>query len=409
MGTENVLLIANNFPPVHGGSSVVYGNLARCSGARMTVVAPTLSYVEGRPLAGWREHDLRAPYTVVRLPLLRTRISPSAPVGPVGKLGLRAADMLIRARLAVVVLWLIVVRRPVAVCIGELLASAWLIDIVRCVTGVPVVVYVHGEEITTKDAYDPSHARATQALLAADCIIVVSRFTARAVTALVGPERGKRVRLIENGVDTARFQPGPRRPDLVERYGLKDRFTYVSVCRLVARKGIDNAIRAFAVVARKHPDARLLVVGAGPCAADLRRIADDCGEGDRVFFAGGTSEEDLADHYRLGDVFVMPNRTLPDGDTEGFGLVFLEANACGLAVVAGRDGGVPDAVEDGVNGLLVDGMSVDTIAAAMLILRENEDLRQRLRAGGLTRAAAAEWSARASAFERVCHEASAAR
>jgi phosphatidyl-myo-inositol dimannoside synthase len=409
MGTENVLLIANNFPPVHGGSSVVYDNLARCSGTRMTVVAPTLSYVEGRPLSGWREHDLRAPYTVVRLPLLRTRINQSAPGGPVGKLGLRAADMLIRARLAVVVLWLIVVRRPLAVCIGELLASAWLIDLVRRVSGVPVVVYVHGEEITTKDAYDSSHGRATRALLAADCIIVVSRFTARAVIALVGPEHGKRVRLIENGVDTARFRPGPKRPDLVERYGLRDRFTYVSVCRLVARKGIDNAIRAFAIVARKHLDARFLVVGAGPCADDLRRIAEDGGLADRVIFAGDTPDEDLADHYRLGDVFVMPNRTLPDGDTEGFGLVFLEANACGLPVVAGRDGGVPDAVEDRVNGLLVDGTSVDTIATAMLALRENEDLFQQLRRGGLTRAAAAEWTTQASAFGRACREAGAAR
>ena len=107
-------------------------------------------------------------------------------------------------------------------------------------------------------------------------------------------------------------------------------------------------------------------------------------------------------HYQLGDVFVMPNRRMPDGDTEGFGLVFLEANACGLPAIAGRDGGSTEAVEDGVNGLVVDGHSVDAVAAARLALREDAALYATLRRQGLAVAAASDWEVRTGAFLGVC-------
>jgi len=110
----------------------------------------------------------------------------------------------------------------------------------------------------------------------------------------------------------------------------------------------------------------------------------------------------LVEHYRLGDVFVMPNRALPNGDTEGFGLVFLEANGCGLPVIAGRDGGSADAVKDGENGLVVDGNSVPAIEAAMRSLLTDPALSARLSRQGLAAAQAADWSSRAKAFLSVC-------
>jgi phosphatidylinositol alpha-1,6-mannosyltransferase len=106
--------------------------------------------------------------------------------------------------------------------------------------------------------------------------------------------------------------------------------------------------------------------------------------------------------YRLGDVFVMPNRALANGDTEGFGLVFLEANACGLPVLAGRDGGSPDAVQHGQNGLVVDGQSVDQITAAMRRLRHEPELRAQLRQRGLEMAQQADWTRRTETFLAYC-------
>lgn len=403
MTARTILLIASNFPPVRGGSAVVYDNLARCLCDRVVALAPRENYIDGQPLIGWREHDRGAPYRVVRLRLLRTRIGDVRAGWPTRLLHL-AADLMIRGRVAAVLACLVLTTGARTLCVGELLASGWILQLCRWLPRLRSVAYVHGEEITTGNAYDPDRRRTLAALRAADRIVVVSRFTRDTVRALLGPATDAKTILIENGLDTRRFRPLGKRADLVALYQLQDRFVFVSVCRLVEKKGIDNAIRAFAAVRRDHPDCRYLVVGGGPHAAALRRIAAEAGVAGGVVFAGDVTEADLVAHYCLGDVFVMPNRALANGDTEGFGLVFLEANGCGLPVIAGRDGGTRDAVQDGVNGLVVDGQSVAAITAAMLALIGDAALRARLARQGREVAAAADWSGRAATFLTACEE-----
>jgi phosphatidylinositol alpha-1,6-mannosyltransferase len=402
-GRCDVLLIANNFPPVRGGSGAVYASLARCLPEHVTVLAPRINYGDGLPLIGWREHDRTAPFRVARLALLRTVMGIRQ--GGLEKALFVVRDILLRAQVAAAVLRLLVHIRPRAVCVGELLASHWLLQLLRHVPGLRTLVYVHGEEITTDDHYDPGSVRRRRALLAADRIIVVSRFTQRAVQNLLGqapPDRLPRIVLIENGVDTQRFHPAPRDRELVERYRLAATFVFVTVCRLLEKKGVDQALRAFALLLPHHPEARYLIVGHGPYEPDLRRLAAELGVAHAVQFAGNVAEHELVAHYRLGDVFVMPNRALANGDTEGFGLVFLEANGCGLPVIAGRDGGSTDAVHDDENGLVVDGHSVPQILAAMRRLCEDPALRARLGRRGLEAARAADWSSRAEDFLHVC-------
>lgn len=401
MSRSRVVLIANNFPPIRGGSAVVYANLARWAGDELIVLAPCRNYGDGLPLIGWREHDLGKPYRVVRLNLLRTIIN--GPQGGPRKLFFLLHDGAIRIRLLAELVRLILVDRVRTICIGELLASGWVVRLFRFVPGVRTVAYVHGEEITTADQYDEGHRRGRRYLMDSDQIVVVSRFTQQAVASLLGNRNAGRISLIENGVDAARFHPQAKAPDLIELYRLGGSFVYVSVCRLLEKKGIDNAIRAFALVAVKHPDSRYLVVGTGAYADQLQALAKSLGLDGLVVFAGQVADDELSDHYRLGEVFVMPNRELPNGDTEGFGLVFLEANSCGLPVIAGRDGGSTDAVQDGRNGLVVDGADIDAIAAAMLLLRDQPHLRSRLRQQGLDVAAAAGWAEKTAGFLRICH------
>jgi phosphatidylinositol alpha-1,6-mannosyltransferase len=401
--TADVLLIANNFPPVRGGSAAVYASLARAAAPRILVLAPRLSYTDGLPLIGWREHDRQAPFRVVRLDLLRTTIG--APRSGWQRAGFVARDLVIRGRLAGAVLRLLRLlrrERPRTVCIGELLASGWLLRLLRLLPGVRTLVYVHGEEITTDDPYDPGRRRCRRALAAADGIVVVSRFTEASVLALLGPQAAGKIRLIENGVDAARFTPGPKRADLLARFGLAGRFVFVSVCRLLEKKGIDQAIRAFARIHAMHPGTRYVIVGTGPYQQRLIEIAAEHGVADSVIFAGDVTEDDLVAHYCLGDVFVMPNRELANGDTEGFGLVFLEANGCGLPVIAGRDGGSRDAVQHGVNGLVVDGASVEAVAEAMTLLLNDGLLRARLAEGAARISQAADWSHKTATFMRIC-------
>ena len=395
-----VALIANNFPPVRGGSAVVYANLARSASGRIIVVAPRINYADGLPVIGWREHDRRQPYRTERVALLRTVMPSAAPHGR-RRLLFLVADLGIRLRLAGTLARLIAggVR---TICIGELQASGWVARLCAVLPGLRTILYVHGEEITTEDIYDSGHARARRVLLASDHIVVVSRFTERAVAGLLGEAHGGRVHLIENGVDGERFTVADRAADLVELYRLDGCFVYVSVCRLLEKKGVDVALRAFAVIHAGAPETRYLIVGTGPYRGELEALAAGLGLGSSVIFAGQVSDEELVNHYRLGHVFVMPNRELPNGDTEGFGLVFLEANGCGLPVIAGQDGGSTDAVRDGENGLVVDGRSVDAVAGAMRRLREDHVLYQAIRERGLAVAARSGWREKTAAFLRLC-------
>lgn len=389
-----LLLVASNYPPVRGGSAKVYDSLARHAEGRISILAPRDAYADGLPLIGWREHDRGAGYPIHRLPLLRTVLMGTRRRG-LRRLRFLLADLRIRVRLLGTVLRLAHQEGCGAICVGELVTGAWLLVLLKRLTRRRVIVYVHGEEITTDDPYDPGRRRALTGVRAADGVVVVSRFTQRAVLDLIGPGAAGRVRLIENGVDGARFCPGPRRVDLVERYGLGGGFVFLSVCRLLEKKGVDHALDAFATLAADDPGLRFVIVGTGPYGPALQARAARLGIADRVVFTGQIAEEDLVDHYRLGDVFVMPNRALANGDTEGFGLVFLEANGCGLPVIAGRDGGSVDAVTDGVNGLVVDGNSVPAITRAMARLRADAGLRERLRQGGLACARGSDWTSKA--------------
>jgi phosphatidylinositol alpha-1,6-mannosyltransferase len=333
--------------------------------------------------------------------LLRTIIGDKPRQG-LGKLLFRGWDAAIRLRVSFVILRLVLCDRVRAICIGELLASGWIIQLLRCLPGIRTIVYVHGEEITTDDPYDGDHSRSRKALLGCDGIIVVSDFTLRAVETLLGRAARGRISLISNGVDTERFRRGAKAPDLLALYQLQDCFVFVSVCRLLEKKGIDHAIRAFARLARIYPDSRYLVVGTGPYQDALNALAVAEGVADRVVFAGQIGDDELVEHYQVGDVFVMPNRELPNGDTEGFGLVFLEANGCGLPVIAGRDGGSTDAVRDGVNGLVVDGHSVDAIFDAMQRMYEDAGLREMIARRAIEIAAQAGWEEKTREFLQIC-------
>jgi phosphatidylinositol alpha-1,6-mannosyltransferase len=392
------LLVANVFPPVVGGSASVYDSLARFSGGRVTVLAPQIDYLTGRVLEGAAAFDAAAPFPVHRLRLLRTRMLPQ--LRSRDRLWLAFQDILLRARLVWAVARITRAEAIGTVCIGELVACGWLVGVCRRL-GLRTVIYVHGEEVSITDAYDFAGTRRRAALSQADAVVAVSRFAREAVAQLMGQESGKVV-LIPNGVDLARFSPRPRRADLVARYGLAGRRVLLTVGRLSERKGMDRVIQALPRLRAEMPDLVYLMVGEGLFRASLEALAASLGVSHAVIFAGSVSPEELVDHYALADAFIMANRTLENGDTEGFGLVFLEANACAVPVIAGCAGGSVDAVTDGVNGLVVDGTSCEPIEAGVRRLLGDSRLREALVQEGLAVAARSGWSERVAAFLRVC-------
>jgi phosphatidylinositol alpha-1,6-mannosyltransferase len=215
----------------------------------------------------------------------------------------------------------------------------------------------------------------------ADVVTYLGEYTrARLARALDGLTELHR---LAPGVDTGRFHPDVDGSLIRRRHGLGDRPVVVCVSRLVPRKGQDTLIRAWPGISREVPHAVLLLVGGGPYRRKLRRLAVRSGVGDQVVFTGSVPAVELPAHYAAGDVFAMPCRTRNGGlDVEGLGIVFLEASATGLPVIAGASGGAPDAVLDGETGLLVDGRDVAGLAERVVdLLRDPQSAARMGKAG----------------------------
>lgn len=218
-----------------------------------------------------------------------------------------------------------------------------------------VTVAAHGRELLLapwrklgplQSGYDLVRRRV---LVSADRILAGSAFTAGLAREL--GVRDERIRVIGYGTDPARFRPADVSA-LKARLGVGSRPLLATVSRLVPRKGIDTVIRSLPRIRARIPDVLYMIAGEGPDRARLEALCEREGVTEAVRFAGPVPDAELPLWFALGDVFVMPSRS--DGaDVEGFGIVFLEASAAGRPVVASSAGGIPDAVADGVSGLLV--------------------------------------------------------
>ncbi|MDQ6650551.1 MAG: glycosyltransferase family 4 protein [Actinomycetota bacterium] len=197
-----------------------------------------------------------------------------------------------------------------------------------------------------------------------DVVTYLGAYTRRRLAPAFGPRA--RLEHLPSGVDTDLFRPGAGGAEVRRRYGLGDRPVVVCVSRLVPRKGQDLLISILPELSRRVPGVALLLVGGGPDAARLRRLTDASGHAASVVFTGSVPWGDLPAHYAAGDVFAMPCRTRRAGlEVEGLGIVYLEASATGLPVVAGSSGGAPDAVLQDETGLVVDGRSPAAVLDAV--------------------------------------------
>ncbi len=193
-------------------------------------------------------------------------------------------------------------------------------------------------------------------------------FRARLARALSPAAAARMVRLAP-GVDVTVFRPGQGGAAVRERLGLAGRPVVVCVSRLVPRKGQDTLIRAWPRVRSAVGDAALLLVGGGRYGAALEGLAERLRVTSSITFTGSVPRRDLPSYYNAGDVFAMPCRTRRHGlDVEGLGIVYLEASASGLPVIAGASGGAPDAVLAGQTGYVVDGRSADAVADRVIEL-----------------------------------------
>jgi phosphatidylinositol alpha-1,6-mannosyltransferase len=243
-----------------------------------------------------------------------------------------------------------------------------------------IVATTHGHEVGW--AMLPG-ARQALHRIGSECDVVtyLGDYTRRRLVRALG--RRAELRQLTPGVDSDFFHPRVDGSAIRVRHQLGDRPVIVCVSRLVPRKGQDALIRALPGIQAAVPGAAVLLVGAGPYEAQLRRLAQRHAVASDVVFAGAVPHDELPAYYRAGDVFCMPCRTRRGGaDVEGLGIVYLEASAVGLAVIAGDSGGAPDAVLADRSGYVVDGRDLAAITERVTALLADAQLRGRLGAAG---------------------------
>ncbi|HJQ45169.1 MAG TPA: glycosyltransferase family 4 protein [Amycolatopsis sp.] len=351
------LLVTNDFPPRPGGIQNYLDALARRMPADdLVVYAPSWQRSSG----SHPEFDAAAPFEVVRHPTSLMLPTPDV---------LRRAKEIMRARDCEAV-WF-GAAAPLAL-LGQSLRAAGARRIVAC---------THGHEVGWSML--PAARQALRRIGdTADVVTYVSKYTRRRFASAFGAMAG--LEYLPSGVDTDLFRPDDAaRAEIRERHGLGDRPTIVCVSRLMPRKGQDVLIQAMLEVRRRVPDAALLIVGGGPYRKTLVQLIESRGLGGAVVLTGSVPWPELPAHYAAGDVFAMPARTRGKGlDVEGLGLVYLEAAATGLPVVAGTSGGAPETVLDEVTGHVVDGRDVGQLVETLAPLLADPGRARKMGAAG---------------------------
>jgi phosphatidylinositol alpha-1,6-mannosyltransferase len=349
-----LLLISQDFPPARGGIQTYAYELAKRFAARcedFVVLAP------GPP--GGAPGDAGLPFEVRRV------------AGPADQFTLRAAFPVRR---------LVRERRLDTVFAAQWFGALPALGLRRRGRVRRLFVAAHGREVVFEPRAWPGPARSVYRGLrrrvyrTADALFPVSTFVAGLVEAAGGDPI--RMTVVNNGTDPTLFAPADAIA-LRAALGLGHRPTILTVCRLIARKGVDATLRALPRVRGHLPDVVYLVVGDGPDLPRLRALAAELGVEEHVRFLPGVDYDLTPAYYNAADVVTMPCRDDPP-EVEGFGIVFLEANACGKPVVGTYAGGIPDAIRHGETGLLVEPDDRDRLADAIVTLLTTPDTAARL-------------------------------
>lgn len=357
-----VLVVTQDFPPVTGGIQNFIGNLAdhlHPLVEHLAVVAPCAP--------GCKEHDLGRPYPVRRIAVHSSWLS---------------LPLLVRLPT--------LARRERAT---HVLFAQWFPALgAGRLGGVATACIAHGRELLNHPLGALGLGLAPWVFSRMDLVLPVTAMTASILPGTVPPER---IRIIHPGVDLEKFHPPGSDSALAlrDRLGIAPRApVVVSLARFVPRKGMDTLLQAFALLRNSLPEARLVLAGSGPDLPRLVKIAAGLGVSDFVVFPGRLPDADLPALLSLG-VFALLSRQT-ERDVEGFGMVLVEAQACGSPVVAANSGGMPDAVGPGAGTIVPPD---DPEAAANALSRYLLDPREAAAAGQFGRAFAQglDWTSRA--------------
>jgi phosphatidyl-myo-inositol dimannoside synthase len=348
MNEKTILIPAYDFKPLLGGVANYGHELAVQFSKRARV------HVLSRKLPGMEEFDQRLPYKVSRIRTPQSALL-SFP------LFARTLRRLIR------------LQPPDAV-----FCPMWFPDGAACrwaLKGAPIPYFVaaHGTEVfedftTVRNSVRTVLVRRLKRKVFHDAekVFPVSQYTRKAVLEEAGGNDNG-VITVNNGVNSMIFKKTAVNSNVEARYRPRGERILLTVTRLYPYKGVDRMLESLPAISQAVPDVKYLIVGEGPDRQRLEDLTGRLGLQTQVCFLGRLALSEVVELYNLADLFVMLSREEPP-DVEGFGLVFLEAAACGLPSVGGRSGGIPDAIDEGKSGWLVDPCNTQEITATIIDL-----------------------------------------
>ncbi|MDA2918663.1 glycosyltransferase family 4 protein [Desulfobacterota bacterium AH_259_B03_O07] len=356
----HLLIVTHNFPPLEGGITThtleMVRNLVKL-GQEPVVLAPRIG--------DWKTIDLSLPFPVARMPQVTSKY--------------------VRFLFTALYTLLATIRwRPKVIYATHWRNCGLAVSFVSMLTRVPFFQAIHGTEVLVLEGTQASRRLFGWITRRTQGFVVLAKYQEMILRRLGVPE--EKIYISLGGVDLMKFDGNDRAAIEVvnARYGLNGKKAILTVARLVERKGQDMVIAALPQVLEAVPNAVYLVVGRGPMQERLKRMAWEKGVQDKVIFCGFVPDEELPAYYKTCDVFVMPNREI-GGDTEGFGIVFVEAGACGKPVIGGRSGGVVEVIEDGITGFLVDSLDPRELSQALVQVLTDESMATRMGRAGQAR------------------------
>ncbi len=358
-----MLVLTELFLPTKGGTAVWFDSVYRIMGGKEIHIVTDI-------VPGFEKHDQNHPNHIHRLNLRRVPWLKPESLAMYLKLFFFSFRLFCKSEIHFIHAGRVLPEGLVGWILGKIFKKS-------------LVIYAHGEEITTWR--QPAKFKVmTYVYKQADCVIANSEFTKNELLKL--GVLNSRVKKVSPGVELAHFRPGLKIDDLKLLIGVdKNKKLIFSVGRLTRRKGFDQTIRSISRLNKNGLDVHYAIAGTGEDSEYLESLAKNLGVAENVHFLGHVTEIDLPRWYNAADVFVMPNREI-NGDTEGFGMVFIEANACGKPVVSGMAGGTGGAVIHGETGFRIDGNSLNELTETIGKLLTDQSLSNQLGKNGLRRA-----------------------
>ena len=342
---KKVLVLTENFPPISGGSGRWFWELySRLPKEQYLIIADDVQ--------GAAEFDNTHHLNILRMPFH------SSEWGLKSIRGLR-----FYWRVCWQIRKIIKQQKITHIHCGRVIhegVTAWLL---KLITGTPYLCYVHGEDVETAATSGEHNLMVKQVCKHADRLICNSHNSANIVKRLNYAVDAK-INVLHPGVDASLFVPSADDEGFKQQMAWQGRKVIITVGRLQARKGQDMMLRATALLKQPFPEILYAIIGRGECLESLKALTAELGLNDHVQFLTDVSDAQMVQCYQQSDMFILPNRTIGN-DIEGFGMVLVEAQACGKPVIAGDSGGTKETMLVNQSGFVIDCTDAQLISSTV--------------------------------------------